>query len=90
MKKDNYTVICKLCSKDISFEYMGFGALKQHSEKQKHRGLPNIDPAGEGQSKQSVLSQYFVKTSSIYSCQGHLQAFMMMCHLLNSQLLKQK
>ena len=41
---------------------MGFGVLKQHSEKQKHTGMAIIDPADEGKSKQSVLSQYFVKT----------------------------
>ena len=48
------------CSKDINVEYMGFGTLKQHSEKHKHRGQAYVDPADEGKSKQSVLYQYFV------------------------------
>ena len=42
---------------------MCFGALKQHSEIQKCRGLASIDPADEGNIKQSVLSHYLVKTS---------------------------
>ena len=41
---------------------MGFAALKQHSEKQKHRGLAGVDLSSEGKPKQqSFLSQYFVK-----------------------------
>ena len=32
VKKDDYTATCKMCSKDVNVEYMGFGALKQHSE----------------------------------------------------------
>ena len=41
---------------------MGFAALKQHSEKQKHRGLAVVDLSSEGKPKQqSFLSQYFVK-----------------------------
>ena len=32
-KKDEFTATCKLCKKDINVAYMGFGALKQHSEK---------------------------------------------------------
>ena len=42
---------------------MGSGALKQHTEKQKHRRLASVDPVGEGKSKQSVLSQYFVESA---------------------------
>ena len=43
---------------------MGFLALKQYSEKQKHRGLACVDPSAEGTSKQwSVLSQYFLKST---------------------------
>ena len=64
MKKDNYTATYKLCCKDISTESMGFSALKQHSEKQKHRGLACVDASAEGTSKQqSVLSQYFLKST---------------------------
>ena len=41
---------------------MGFAALKQHSEKQKYRGLAGVDLSSEGKPKQqSFLSQYFVK-----------------------------
>ena len=39
VKKDYYTTACKLHLKDINVENMGFGALKQHSENWKHRGL---------------------------------------------------
>ena len=64
MKKDDYTATCKLCCKDISTESMGFSALKQHSEKQKHRGVACVDGSAEGTSKQqSVLSQYFLKST---------------------------
>ena len=41
---------------------MGFSALRQHSEKQKHRGLSGVDLFSEGKPKQqALLSQYFVK-----------------------------
>ena len=41
---------------------MGFAALKQHSEKQKHRGLASVDLSSGGKPKQqSFLSQYFVE-----------------------------
>ena len=41
---------------------MGFSALRQHSEKQKHRGLSGVDLCSEGKPKQqALLSQYFVK-----------------------------
>ena len=64
MKKDDYTTTCKLCCKDINTESMGFSALKQHSEKQKHRRLACVDASAEGTSKQqSVLSQYFLKST---------------------------
>ena len=39
MKKDEFTATCAFCNKDINVEYIGFGALKQHAEKQKHRGF---------------------------------------------------
>ena len=35
-KKDEFTATCKLCKKDINVAYMGFGALKQHSEKKRY------------------------------------------------------
>ena len=37
VQKDDYTAVCKLCNKDIYVEYNVFRALKQHSEKQKHK-----------------------------------------------------
>ena len=43
---------------------MGIAALKQYSEKQKHRGLACVDASAEGTSKQqSVRSQYFLKST---------------------------
>ena len=33
VKEDDYAATCKLCSKDINVEYMGFLVLKQHCEK---------------------------------------------------------
>ena len=38
-RKDKFTETCKLCNKDINVAYMGFGALKQHSEKRRHMGF---------------------------------------------------
>ena len=38
-KKDDFTATYKLCKKDINVAYMGFGALKQHSEKKIHIGF---------------------------------------------------
>ena len=53
----------QLCCKDISTEVMGFSSLKQHSKKQKHRGLICVDASAEGTSEQqSVISQYFLKS----------------------------
>ena len=52
MKNGDYTATCKLCCRDISTESMAFSALKQHSEKQKHRVLACIDASAEGTSKQ--------------------------------------
>ena len=64
MKEDDHTATCKLCCKDISTESIAFSALKQHSEKQKHRGLVCVDASAEGTSKQqSVLSQYFLRST---------------------------
>ena len=39
MKKDEFTATCTLCNKDINVKYIGFGALKQCAEKQKHKGF---------------------------------------------------
>ena len=62
--KSDFIVTCRLCSTDINIQYRGFAALKQHSEKQKHRGLAGVDLSSEGKPKQqSFLSQYFVKKS---------------------------
>ena len=38
-EKDEFTATCKLCKKYINVAYMGFGALKQHSEKKIHIGF---------------------------------------------------
>ena len=38
-KKDDNTATCILCQKDINIAYMGFGALNQHEEKQRHKGF---------------------------------------------------
>ena len=50
--KSDFIVTCRLCSTDINIQYMGFAALKQHSEKQKHRGLAGVDLSSEGKPKQ--------------------------------------
>ena len=39
--KCDFIVTCRLFSTDM--QYMGFAALKQHSEKQKHRALAGVD-----------------------------------------------
>ena len=39
VQKDDYTATSTLCKKDINVEYMGFGALNQHAEMQKHEGF---------------------------------------------------
>ena len=39
IKKDNFTVTCKLCNTHINIAHMGYSALKQHSEKKKHKGF---------------------------------------------------
>lgn len=57
-KKDDFTALCKLCESDISVAHMGFGALKQHSQKERHKSFA-IGLGG----KQTVLQQFFVKTS---------------------------
>ena len=49
--KDDFTVTCKVCSADITVKHMGFTALRQHSEKQKHRVLSGVDLFSEGKPK---------------------------------------
>ena len=39
IKKDNFTATCKLCNTHINIAHMGYSALKQHSEKKKHKGF---------------------------------------------------
>ena len=39
VKKDEKTATCTLCQKDINIVHMGFGALNQHVEKQRHKGF---------------------------------------------------
>ena len=39
IKKDNFTAICKPCNTHINITHMGYSALKQHSEKKKHKGF---------------------------------------------------
>ena len=38
-RKDNFTATCKLCDTHINVAYMGYSALKQHSEMKKHKGF---------------------------------------------------
>ena len=39
IKKENFTATCKLCDTHINIAYMGYSALKQHSEMKKHKGF---------------------------------------------------
>ena len=39
IKKDNFTATCKLCNTQINIAHMGYSALKQHSEKKKHKAF---------------------------------------------------
>ena len=39
IKKDYFTATCKLCNPHINIAHMGYSALKQHSEKKKHKGF---------------------------------------------------
>ena len=39
VKRDKFTVTCKLCNKGINLAEIGFGSLKQHSEKNVHIGF---------------------------------------------------
>ena len=55
-KKDDYTVSCRLCCAELKIEYMGFFALEQHSENEKHRKLAGIASKPE---VQSVLQGFF-------------------------------
>lgn len=77
VKKDEFTATCTLCNKDINVEYMGFGALRQHAEKQKHKGfashLSKVEEEmdthvketeqKEQKSKQKVMHEFFMKKS---------------------------
>ena len=63
---DDFTVTCKVCSADITVKHMGFTASRQHSEKQKQRGLSGVDLFSEGKPKQQAhLSKYFMKKSEL-------------------------
>ena len=39
IKKDNFTATCKLGNTHLNTAHMGHSALKQHSEKKKHKGF---------------------------------------------------
>ena len=39
IKKDTFIATCKLCDTHINIAYMGYSALKQHSEMKKHKGF---------------------------------------------------
>ena len=62
IKKDDHTATCTLCRKDINVEYMGFGALDKHAEKQKHKGFSShlkgttshVEETGGSDSKSKV------------------------------------
>ena len=47
IKKDNFTATCKLCNTHINIAHMGYSALKQYSEKKKHKGFSSTLPEGQ-------------------------------------------
>ena len=76
IKKDNFTATCKLCDTHINMAYMGYSALKQHSEMKKHKGFSSTlqmvkdkEKVEEGDKlkctdSQKVLQDFFVKSST--------------------------
>ena len=74
IKKDNFTATCKLCNTHINIAHMGYSALKQHSEKKKHKGFSStlqkvkdkekVEEADKCTDSQKVLQDFFVKSST--------------------------
>ena len=76
IKKDNFTATCKLCNTHIDIAHMGYTALKQHSEKKKHKGFSStlqkvkdkekVEEADKPKCTESkkVLQDFFVKSST--------------------------
>ena len=76
IKKDNFTATCKLCNTYINIAHMGYSALKQHSEKKKHKCFSSTLQKVKDQGKieeadkpkctdsQKVLQDLFVKSST--------------------------
>ena len=76
IKKDNFTATCKLCNTHIDIAHMGYSALKQHSEKKKHKGFSSTLQKVKDKEKveeadkpkctdnKKVLQDIFVKSST--------------------------
>ena len=76
IKKDNFTATCKLCDTHINIAYMGYSALKQHSEMKKHKGFSltlqkvkdkeKVEEADKPKctDSQKVSQDFFVKSST--------------------------
>ena len=76
IKKDNFTATCKLCNTHINIAHMGYSALKQQSEKKKHKGFSSTLQKVKDKEKveeadkpkctdsQKVLQDFFVKSST--------------------------
>ena len=76
IKKDSFTATCKLCNTHSKIVHMGYSALKQHSEKKKHKGFSSTLQKVKDKEKveeadkpkctdsQKVLKYFFVKSST--------------------------
>ena len=76
IKKDNFTATCKLCNTHINIAHIGYSALKQYSEKKKHKGFSSTLQKVKDKEKveevdkpkctdsQKVLQDFFVKSST--------------------------
>ena len=67
IKKDNFTSTCKLCNTHINIAYMGYSALKQHSEKKKHKGFIFINTP-EGQIRRKLKRQISQSVQTVRKC----------------------
>ena len=63
---------------------MGFGALKQQSEKQKHIGLPSVYPVGEGKSSSvcQLVSSICLSVSDLVTQFFCLYVFIFNAHIM--------
>ena len=76
IKKDNFTATYKLCNTHINIAHIGYSALKQHSEKKKHKGFSSTLQKVKDKEKveeadkpkctdsQKVLQDFLVKSST--------------------------